>query len=108
MIHALYDIFFGCRHRRTSFPHRPSTRPGEPQGEMYVVCLDCGKRFHYDWELMRTGAPIAPEPPAEDIENGRGKKVRYLVALSTLPAIWLIARHKRSKSGKEQSSEPKS
>jgi hypothetical protein len=25
---------------------------------MYVVCLDCGKEFAYDWKAMRVGEPV--------------------------------------------------
>ncbi|MGA2273258.1 MAG: hypothetical protein ABSH00_06865 [Bryobacteraceae bacterium] len=27
----------------------------------YVVCLDCGKEFAYDWRTMRVGNPIATQ-----------------------------------------------
>jgi len=112
MIEFLYGIFFHCRHRRTSFPHRPGTKPGEAPGEMYVVCLDCGKRFHYDWEQMRIGAQIAPEVvPDSGMDSPRPvwpkPKMRHIVAVSALPLIWLIGKRKRSKSQKEQSPEPK-
>lgn len=53
----LIDLVFGCWHRHLSFPR--SVKPGErrsaaarPTGT-YVVCLDCGKQFSYDWEQMR-------------------------------------------------------
>jgi len=25
----------------------------------YVVCLDCGKEFDYDWQEMRIGQPVS-------------------------------------------------
>jgi hypothetical protein len=57
---------------------------------MCVVCLDCGKRFHYDWELMRIGGPVedvaAPKPA------GRKSKYRYLLAACALPVVWLIGK----------------
>jgi hypothetical protein len=64
---------------------------------MSVTCLDCGKRFYYDWELMRIGGPVedvaiedvaAPAPKAE----GRKSKLRYLLAACALPVIWLIGK----------------
>ncbi len=66
MINALLDGLFGCSHRKTSFP----LTSGRNLESTYVVCLDCGKEFHYDWEGMRMGAAItaarpmaaAPEP----------------------------------------------
>jgi hypothetical protein len=52
-----------CRHSRTSQPFTASravaTSPSaswEPVGigpSHYVVCLECGKKFNYDWDQMR-------------------------------------------------------
>jgi hypothetical protein len=52
-----------CRHKRTSQPfatasaNSPSTGgEWEPVGAgtgHYIVCLDCGKKFPYDWANMR-------------------------------------------------------
>lgn len=55
---ALADRLFGCSHSRTSFPItlRTSTR----KAETYVVCLECGRRFAYDWARMC----IATQPAA--------------------------------------------
>jgi hypothetical protein len=54
---TILDALFGCWHKRKSFPitskrgqHR-STAAG--QTGTYVVCLDCGKEFAYDWQEMR-------------------------------------------------------
>ena len=53
-----------------------------------MVCLDCGKRFFYDWELMRIGGPVvdvaAPKP--------RKSKLRYLLAVCALPIAWLVGK----------------
>lgn len=27
----------------------------------YIVCLDCGKEFDYNWKEMRIGGPHRPE-----------------------------------------------
>jgi hypothetical protein len=49
---------FGCTHKRFTFPMTP--RRGQPRPAaaaatgMYVVCLDCGKEFAYDWQQMKT------------------------------------------------------
>jgi hypothetical protein len=51
------DMFFGCSHKHYSFPI--TTKPGQRRSEAatvtgtYVVCLDCGKEFPYDWKQMR-------------------------------------------------------
>jgi len=104
----LLDLRIGCRHRRTGFPVSPVTKPGEPHGEMYVVCLDCGKHFHYDWEQMRMGALI--ENPTDShipVSRPAARKrsiVRYLAAAITLPALWIIGKA-ALKSPKEQKPE---
>ena len=41
----LIDFFFGCRHRRTTFPQ---TR----KGLCYTACLDCGAEVPYDAEWL--------------------------------------------------------
>jgi hypothetical protein len=57
---------------------------------MCVVCLDCGKRFYYDWELMRIGGPVedATAPKATSHKS----KLRYLLAACALPVVWLIGK----------------
>lgn len=63
---GLYDLLFGCSHKRCSFPMtvrgklRRSTAAAFATGT-YVVCLDCGKEFPYDWNEMRM---VAPTPQA--------------------------------------------
>ncbi len=48
---ALCGLVSRCSHKRTTFP---LTVLGAP---MYIVCLDCGRRFDYDWSAMRIGRP---------------------------------------------------
>jgi hypothetical protein len=57
----LLALFGGCLHARTTFPQTP-VRTGSFRGRPYVCCLDCGRRFDYDWESMRVGAEIPPRP----------------------------------------------
>jgi len=57
MLNFLLDVFFGCRHRDTSFPLTPAR--GAARKGMYVTCLDCGKEFHYNWAEMRIGEPVS-------------------------------------------------
>ena len=53
----IFDALFGCWHKRISFPQ--TSKPGQRRCEAathtgtYVVCLDCGKEFAYDWKKMR-------------------------------------------------------
>jgi hypothetical protein len=57
MIAKLLDAFFGCWHAHYSFPI--TIRPGSHRSSAasltgtYVVCLDCGKEFPYDWKEMK-------------------------------------------------------
>ena len=54
---SLFDLVFGCSHRRRSFPltTRGARRriPAAAITRTYVVCLDCGKEFPYDWREMK-------------------------------------------------------
>jgi hypothetical protein len=62
---SLFDIVFGCWHKRCSFPItirgklRRSTTAASVTGT-YVVCLDCGREFPYDWSQMKM---LASRPP---------------------------------------------
>ena len=71
---------------------------------MYIVCLNCGKHFHYDWERMRVGAPIENQATPKS-PRPKSRAIRYFVAAMTLPAIWLIG--KAAFGRKEQESETK-
>ena len=65
MLHSMMDVFFGCGHRRTTFPITPrrryagSTAVSGSLSSTYVACLDCGKEFAYDWKTMTVGQPMA-------------------------------------------------
>lgn len=54
----LFDLLFGCWHTKLSFPI--SVRPGLPHRPepwrtgTYIVCLDCGREFAYDWPQIKT------------------------------------------------------
>jgi hypothetical protein len=52
---SIVDALFGCAHRHSTFP-RTSRKHGIPS-TTYVVCLDCGKEFPYDWQQMRVMEP---------------------------------------------------
>ena len=53
----VFNALFGCWHQRYSFPI--TVKPGLRRNKAaaltgtYVVCLDCGKEFAYDWQEMR-------------------------------------------------------
>ena len=56
MFSRILDALFGCMHSHISFPitikKGPRSRAAFFTGT-YVVCLDCGKEFPYDWEQMK-------------------------------------------------------
>ena len=64
MIFNLFDMLFGCWHKNYSFPitAKGSKRRSAAASVTgtYVVCLDCGKEFAYDWAGMKLVAS-APE-----------------------------------------------
>ncbi len=43
-------LFFGCAHKRTTWPITPRRgEKGERDGT-YICCLDCGAEIPYDWK----------------------------------------------------------
>jgi hypothetical protein len=57
----IFDALFGCWHRRMSFPmtsrRQKQRSQAASQTATYIVCLDCGKEFAYDWQKMRVLSP---------------------------------------------------
>jgi hypothetical protein len=58
MFGDVFDMLFGCWHKKYSFPitvKKGSVPPNEAARVTgtYVVCLDCGKEFPYDWSRMK-------------------------------------------------------
>jgi RNA polymerase subunit RPABC4/transcription elongation factor Spt4 len=57
MVGKLFDLVFGCSHNNYSFPR--TSRAGQRRSSAaavtgtYVVCLECGREFAYDWHEMR-------------------------------------------------------
>ena len=60
----LQVLSISCNHKKTSQPfaaavanpYRSAVAEWESVGtgpSHYVVCLDCGKKFSYDWQAMR-------------------------------------------------------
>ena len=59
----LLDMVFGCSHKRCSFPitvrGKQRRSPAASVTGTYVVCLDCGHEFPYDWNEMKMVRPEA-------------------------------------------------
>lgn len=60
----LQMLSISCKHKNISQPFaavsftKASSKSADwdavsPSGKHYVVCLDCGKQFNYDWNKMR-------------------------------------------------------
>jgi predicted protein tyrosine phosphatase len=71
----LFDMVFGCSHKRCSFPitvrGKLRKSPAASITGTYVVCLDCGQEFPYDWNEMKLldtkpaeAAPVYSGPKA--------------------------------------------
>jgi hypothetical protein len=58
VITSLFGFIFRCQHRKTTFPQKQTINFGGSDAETYVVCLDCGQQFAYDWENMRLGKAV--------------------------------------------------
>ncbi len=55
MLQSLLDVLFGCPHKNYTFPmsnKHGNSEAGARTGT-YVVCLDCGREFAYDWRQMK-------------------------------------------------------
>lgn len=64
IIIRLFSLLFGgCLHAHATFPQTPVRKSGFREAT-YVCCLDCGRRFEYDWRAMKRGAEIRRETPA--------------------------------------------
>jgi hypothetical protein len=67
MIANVMDMLFGCWHTNYSFPITAKKGQQKEAARLtgtYVVCLECGKEFAYDWKTMKvvSGAPRRHEP----------------------------------------------
>ena len=74
MLNSIFNSLFRCSHQRTTFPITPGRRKvafsatAAKAANTYVVCLDCGKEFSYDWQLMKIGEPVTVPVPAAQVQ----------------------------------------
>jgi hypothetical protein len=67
-MNSLLSMILGCSHKRTTFPLTPSVKSKLSEGvrsRTYIVCLNCGEEFEYNWKEMRIGSsarklPVSP------------------------------------------------
>ena len=80
---GILDRVFGCSHKRTTFPisrTRISATGTDSPKLAYVVCLECGAEFDYDWQTMKMRRPALAQP-ANGLPDWTGPK-----AVRDLPA----------------------
>ncbi len=108
MIDTVLNLMFRCPHHRLTRPVTPVSKAGQPHGETYVVCLDCGKQFAYDMQEMKIGKPLSSTSDGgvlrPDMPSPRDhKKVKY--ALWAVPLAFfagaLLRRPRDKKQGEE-------
>jgi hypothetical protein len=74
MFQLLFNSLFGCSHQRTTFPLTPGRKiaaynaASATRSGTYVVCLDCGKEFAYDWDGMRIGRQVPERVAAAEAQ----------------------------------------
>ncbi len=69
MLQSILNALFGCAHQRTTFPL--TTRRKNGASRTYVVCLDCGQEFAYNWAGMRIGEPVSARVLAAEAQPAR-------------------------------------
>jgi hypothetical protein len=101
MIDILANLLFRCPHRRLTRPITPVSRPGVPSGETYVVCLNCGKQFSYDWKEMRLGGPIKSSATEgvlhPDMPKPPNTRIKYALLGAALPFAVMFGKALASK-----------
>lgn len=75
---VLFGTLLGCTHSRTTFPLTPGRKAtvvvfNKPRAGTYIVCLDCGKTFQYDWAAMKVGKPCRIEPESTSLAAARSR-----------------------------------
>jgi hypothetical protein len=112
MIDTILNLMFRCPHRRLTRPVSPVGKAGEPHGDAYVVCLDCGKQFAYDLKEMRIGKPLARSHEHgvlhPDLPGERGAKVKYALWASVPLALLagVVLRGGKKKGGEAERLSP--
>ncbi len=97
MIDTVLNLLFRCSHRHLTRPVTPARKAGEKQGGTYVVCLDCGKQFAYDFGRMKMGEQISQAAEDFVLAPGAPKKVpgkmKLALAAAALPVAWVIGQN---------------
>lgn len=100
MIDSVLNLLFRCPHKRMTRPITPVSKAGVPHGDTYVVCLDCGKQFHYDLEKMRVDKAVNNAeahgvlPP--NMPQPRKSRLKLAMLASAVPVAWLLGNAMKS------------
>lgn len=99
MIDSIWNLLFRCQHRKTTFPLTPVRKKNDTgAAETYVVCLECGRQFTYDWDNMRLGKVVdlsggpAPSEDVPVIPFRTKSNLRYLIWGSALSAALVLGK----------------
>ncbi len=111
MISGAFDRLFGCQHRRMTRPITPVSKPGVPSGETYVVCLDCGKQFAYEWAHMRIGKPIERSTESgvlhpEAADRPKASQLAYALLGSAIPVALVVGKALFGRPARRQQTHP--
>lgn len=91
-VRDMANWLFGCSHRRTTFPRTQQAGvsvDGLPraQPEIYVVCLDCGRQFTYDWTTMRVTKAKLDGIHMQPLSGKTARKAPVMRSERVLPPI---------------------
>jgi hypothetical protein len=106
MIDTIVNLLFRCSHQRITRPITPVSKGGDRSSETYVVCLECGKQFHYDLGEMRIGKPVAVSETAGVLPGAPkrpSKKLRYAALASALPIAWFVGKSIKNRKNRSSS-----
>jgi hypothetical protein len=100
VIDSIWNLLFRCQHRKTTFPLTPVRKKNDNNpAETYIVCLECGRQFTYDWDNMRlgkvadiSGGPAPSEPVPVRIPFRTKSNLRYLIWGSALSAALVVGK----------------
>ena len=111
MIDSVLNLLFRCPHKRITRPITPVSKAGVPQGDTYVVCLDCGKQFVYDLQKMRIDRPVQSSEAAgvlhPNMPTPRKSKLKIAAVASAVPLAWLLGSALKSSKKRADKDSPK-
>jgi hypothetical protein len=65
----MFNLFFGCRHRRITRPITPARKSRAEAATTYVACLDCGQQLTYNLATMTVGRAMTSPCPQDRFQT---------------------------------------